>query len=124
MVFRRDESFRFTFGTPIEGVFKITRIDGAKGSSKEGQAFIMDLSPNGMKFSSPLDIPIDEKQFLFEVSFILNDKTVMMLVQPKWKKRLSPTSFAYGLVGFDNEETRKEIIEELKEYTKKIQVNK
>lgn len=119
MLYRRDEAFRFTFGTPIEGTFKILSSDGIKGISKEGRAFILDLSPNGIKFSSPLDLPIKENQFLVEVSFTLNKKTISMLTKPKWKKRISPTSFAYGVVGLDNEETKKEVIEELKEYTRR-----
>lgn len=124
MLYKRDESFRFTFGAPIKGSFKIARINGKAGSSNEGLAYIMDLSPNGMKLSSPLDIPIEEKHFLFEVSFILNNKTILMIAEPKWKKRLSPNSYTYGLVGLDNEETKKEIIEELKEYAKGLQQNK
>lgn len=124
MLYKRDESFRFTFGTPIEGTFKIARINGKIGSSNEGIAFILDLSPNGLKITSPLDIPIEEKQFIFEVSFILNHKTIVMLAEPKWKKRLSPTSFTYGLVGLDSEETKKVIIEELKEYAKGLHQKK
>lgn len=118
MIYRRDESFRFTFGTPIEGTFKILRVNGINGTTKEGEASIIDLSPNGIKFSSSLDLPINEKQLLFEVSFVLNEKRISMLTEPRWKKRVSPTHFVYGLAGLDSDETKKEIIEELKGYSK------
>lgn len=121
MLYKRDEAFRFTFGTPIEGTFKIARIDGKIATSSEGPALIIDLSPNGLKFSSPLNIPIEEKQFLFEVYFNINDyKTLVLLAEPKWKKRISPSLFTYGLIGLDSEETKKEIITELKEYAKRL----
>lgn len=121
MIYKRDEAFRFTFGNPIEGIFKIARIDGKIATSSEGLALILDLSPNGLKFSSPLDLPIEEKHFLFEVSFKINqNKTIVMLAEPKWKKRLSPSFFTYGLIGLDSEETKKEIIDELKEYAKRL----
>lgn len=124
MLYKRDEPFRFSFGSPIEGTFKILKINDISGHSKDGKALIMDLSPNGIKLTSPLDLPIDKKKFLLEVSFILNEEVITMIVEPKWKKRAPHSSFSYGLVGFDDEETKKVIIEELKEYARKQHVNK
>lgn len=118
MLYRRDESFRFTFDHPIEGTFKILRINGVAGISKEGPASIIDLSPNGVRFSSPLNLPISEKSLLFEVCFVINEKPLSILAEPRWKKRVSPTSFTYGLVDIDSDETKKEIIEELKVYSR------
>ncbi|MDQ0155823.1 hypothetical protein [Robertmurraya andreesenii] len=119
MYYRRDEAFRFIFGQPIKATFKIVKVDGRDGSANEASALILDLSPNGIKFSSELDLPIYEKQLILEIYFSLNEKMISMLAEPKWKKRMSPSSFTYGLVGLDNEETKKEVIEELKEYVRK-----
>lgn len=124
MIYRRNEAFRFTFGNPINGTLKVLRINGVSRSSGEGQVTILDLSPNGIKIVSSLDFPIVDKIFLMEISFILNEKNVAMLAQPKWKKQVGQSSFSYGLVGMDNEETRKEIIEELKEYSRRINQEK
>ncbi|TKC18469.1 PilZ domain-containing protein [Robertmurraya kyonggiensis] len=118
MPYRRDEPFRFTFGTPIEGTFKILRINKRASTSKEGTASIVDLSPNGVRFLSPLDLPINEKDLLMEVNFLLNEKNISIIAKPKWKKRISPYTFSYGLEGLDDDETKKVIVEELKEFAR------
>lgn len=120
MLYRRDEPFRFAFGNPIEGTFKILKIDDMSGNSKEGPALILDLSPNGIRLTSSLDLPIDKKKIIMEVLFILNEKTISIIGQPKWKKQVGVSSFNYGLVGLENEETKKEIINELKEYSRNL----
>jgi hypothetical protein len=119
MLYKRDEPFRFTFGNPIDATFKILKINEISGLTKEGKAVIMDLSPNGVKLSSTLDLPITEKQFLLEISFTLNTEKMTMMAEPKWKKRAPHSSFIYGMVGLDDDETKKIIIEELKEYARK-----
>ncbi|WP_449621428.1 PilZ domain-containing protein [Robertmurraya sp. Marseille-Q9965] len=118
MPYRRDEPFRFTFGTPIEGTFKILRVNKKASTSKEGTASIVDVSPNGIRFFSPLDLPINEKDFLIEINFQLNKKDISIIAQPKWKNRISPYTFSYGLEGLDDDETKKLIIEELKEFAR------
>lgn len=124
MLFRREEPFRFTFGDPIKGVFRILQIDGISGHTKESPVLILDLSPNGIKFSSHIDLPIEKKHFLMEVTFVLNEKSISMLAETKWKKPVANTTFIYGLVGLDNIETKKEIIEELKEYSRRTHQKK
>ena len=124
MLFRREEPFRFTFGDPIKGIFRILQIDGISGLTKESPILILDLSPNGIKFSSPIDLPINNKQFLMEVIFVLNVKSIIMLAEPKWKKPGANSSFVYGLVGLDDVETKKEIINELKEYSRRTHQKK
>ncbi|MFB6465705.1 PilZ domain-containing protein [Cytobacillus sp. Hz8] len=86
--------------------------------SKIATANILDLSPNGLKFSSNLDLPIDQKKLLLEISFILNDKIIHILGTPIWKKGIVH-SFIYGIKGIEDQETKKEIVEELKEFSRK-----
>ncbi|WP_019153003.1 hypothetical protein [Robertmurraya massiliosenegalensis] len=123
MLYRRDESFRFTFGNPIEATFKILKVNQISGGSKEGRALLMDLSPNGLRISSPLDLPINEKNLLLEISFVLNKQIISIIAEPKWKKRTSAQSFSYRLVGLDDEETMKIIVSELKAFSKKNHYN-
>lgn len=124
MIYRRNEAFRFSFGNPIEASLKILRNKNDTRTTGGGQVMILDLSANGMKIMSPLDFPIEDQTFLMEISFILNKKNIVMIAQPKWKRLVTQSSFYYGLVGIDNEETRKEIIEELKEYSRRIHKEK
>lgn len=124
MLFRREEPFRFTFGDPIKGTFRILQIDGISGHTKEAPVLILDLSPNGVKFSTHINLPIEKKRFLVELTFVLNEKQITMLAEPKWKKLGAHTSLTYGLVGLDNIETKKEIIDELKEYSRRTHQTK
>jgi hypothetical protein len=119
MLFKRDESFRFTFESPVEATFKIIRSNQLNAPLKEGSALIIDLSPNGLRLSSPLDLAINEKNNVLMISFVLNTQPLTIMAEPIWKKRTSATSFSYGLVGVNDEETKDMIITELKEFTKK-----
>lgn len=119
MLYKRDEAFRFQFKKPIQGQFKIVSINGkSQTEAKMGTANILDISPNGLKFSTKLDLPIESNKFLLEVSFVLNERMLEILGVPIWKKGSSPL-ISYGLRGMDDHETRVEIIEELKEFSKR-----
>lgn len=118
MVYRRDEPFRFQFQKPLQGTFKILQLNGLSGVSKEGKALIIDLSPNGVKFTSPLNLPIESKKFLIEISFVINEQTIKMLAESRWKKRTGVSEFTYGFAGIEDEQAKLEIIKELKEYSK------
>ncbi|WP_075981113.1 PilZ domain-containing protein [Bacillus massilinigeriensis] len=119
MIYRRDEPFRFQFKKPILGQFKILSINGERlNEPKMATAEILDLSPNGLKFSTKLVLPFDKKKLLLEVSFILNDKVIRILGTPIWKREAGP-HFIYGLQGIEDQETKIEIVEELKEFSRK-----
>ncbi|MDZ5470567.1 PilZ domain-containing protein [Bacillus sp. 31A1R] len=118
-MYKREEPFRFQFNQPLHGAFKILRINNISEESKAGTADILDLSPNGLRFKTKLNLPIDKKRFLIEITFLLNDKLIRILGEPKWKK-IEGSSFVYGFTGLDDTETKKEVIEGLKEFTKKI----
>ncbi|UII57197.1 PilZ domain-containing protein [Cytobacillus spongiae] len=118
MIYRRDEAFRFEFNRPIHGTFKLLKINDKSGQSKLGSADIIDLSPNGLRFESGLDLPLEQNSLLIEVNFILNERLIRILGTPKWKKTHG-TRYIYGFTGINDQETKKEIIEELKIYSKK-----
>lgn len=119
MIYRREEPFRFQFQKPLEGTFKILRVNGIAGESKEGSALILDLSPNGLKFKSSLDLPTDKHQLLLEVSFSLNETQILIMGEPTWKKK-EGNAYVYGFIGLDDQQTKTQIILALKEYSKKI----
>ncbi|MBT2687802.1 PilZ domain-containing protein [Bacillus sp. ISL-47] len=119
MRYKREEAFRFQFRTPLEGKVKIVHINGKKQETPSFPAAIMDISPNGTKFKSPMDLSIGENQYLIEISFNLNANTIRMLGEPVWKKAAGSEAI-YGFSGLEDEQTRREIIQTLKEYSKKL----
>lgn len=90
-----------------------------QGDVKSAIAYIVDISPNGIKFRSPINLPIEQNDFLLEISFILADQFIHVLGKPKWKKNEGKMS-VYGFTGLDDKETKTEIINVLKIYTKMI----
>lgn len=91
MLFKRDESFRFTFENPVKATFKVLRLNQLNNDLKEGSALIIDLSPNGLRLSSSLDLPINEKNIVLMISFVLNAQPLSIMAEPIWKK----THFCY-----------------------------
>ena len=67
MRYNRQEPLRYTFAKPLKGDFTIIIHDphnqtGQKTGS--GKLEVIDLSPGGMRFSTDLDLPLNEKDFL------------------------------------------------------------
>ncbi|SHT47199.1 Uncharacterised protein [Mycobacteroides abscessus subsp. abscessus] len=119
VIYKRQEAFRFQFQQPIHGTFKIVSINGKQGDAKSAIAYIVDISPNGIKFRSPINLPIDQNDFLLEISFLLAERFINVLGKPKWKKT-EGKMWVYGFTGLDDKETKKEIVNVLKIYTKKV----
>ncbi|WP_066058114.1 PilZ domain-containing protein [Robertmurraya korlensis] len=119
MIYKRQEAFRFQFQQPIHGTFKIISINGVQGDVKSAIAYIVDISPNGIKFKSPINLPIEQNDFLLEVSFLLADRLIRVIGTPKWKK-IEGKMCVYGFTGLDDKETKEEIINVLKIHTKMI----
>ncbi len=119
VIYKRQEAFRFQFQQPIHGTFKIVSINGKQGDVKSAIAYIVDISPNGIKFRSPINLPIEQNDFLLEISFLLADRFINVLGKPKWKKT-EGKMWVYGFTGLDDKETKKEIVNVLKIYTKMV----
>lgn len=117
--YRRKEPFRYTFDRDIRGFLKILSVDGIRMESITENIYLLDLSPNGMRIKSDIDLSIQKKSYKMEISFILNKKEIVCVGSPIWKKQVGPYSFYYGIKGYNNEKTKKEIIEELKIYARK-----
>ena len=112
MAFKRQEGFRFAFGTPIEANF-IVLIDG--NSSVEKQTCkVLDISPRGMKVITDVNLNNyagDNVQL--EVYFYLDEAEIKALADVVWVKTFG-AKFQYGLI-FDKQPIVEElIIEELK----------
>lgn len=119
MRFKREEAFRFQFQKPLQGSIKLIKENGAAANSESSRIEIMDVSPNGIKFHSPINFAIHEKKYLLEITFELENRLLHILGEPVWKKP-SGSQFTYGFNGLDNKSTKQEIIEALKDYSKRI----
>ncbi|MFB1052143.1 PilZ domain-containing protein [Paraliobacillus sp. JSM ZJ581] len=116
MRYRRQESLRYQFPKPINGTFVIV-VDNMKEDklqrSDAGKLQVIDLSPGGMKIVTALDLPLNKKNFLLEVSFNIEQMDIKMMGTIVWKKQQA-NDYCYGVEGIENEEKEQEIIDILK----------
>lgn len=119
MRFKREEAFRFQFQKPLHGSIKVIKENGANVDSISNSIDILDVSPNGIKFVSPINLAIREKQYLLEITFELENRYLHILGEAVWKKE-NGSNFTYGFIGMDNKSTKQEVIDTLKHYSKRI----
>jgi len=118
--YNRKESFRYTFEEPLAALFEISKVDGHKVSTSEGEAKIINISPHGIKLNSHLKIPeTDHQSIELSISFELNDKQINVSGDIVWMKNKG-ISVDYGIDLIADDSTEKEIIEQLKIYSKEI----
>lgn len=118
MIYRRKTNFRYTFESPIPAYFRIIKIDGKLVNTSEGEAKIINISPEGIKLSSKLNIPkIDNRFIKIFVRFNLNQKGFEFKGDIIWKKKKG-ASCDYGIDMDVDEEERTELIKQLKIYSK------
>ncbi len=119
MRYKREEAFRFQFQKPLQGSIKVIKENGANVDSISSPIDIIDVSPNGLKFISPLNLAVPENKYLLEITFNLENRYLHILGEPVWKKT-NGSDFTYGFNGLANDSTKQEIIETLKDYSKRI----
>jgi hypothetical protein len=116
--YKRDEAFRFLFGEPIPTFFSITEVKGKPVVTPEGEAKVIDLSPNGMKLNSSLDIPVSaQDQVKVLVRFSLNENEYRILSDVVWRKT-DGNSFFYGIHFNVDQSVTEELIEEIKVFSR------
>lgn len=71
MIFRRDEAFRYEFGTPLDCKFSIIAINDNAHKSKQGTGKIHDISPRGLKMETPFNLNAKTNHVKIEISFEL-----------------------------------------------------
>ncbi|WP_071395670.1 PilZ domain-containing protein [Bacillus tuaregi] len=116
--YRRQEGFRFTFNKPIPVLFTIKEVDGNKVESSEGMATMMDISPNGLKLNTALNIPISKpNQIKVSVRFQLNDTLFQVNGMVIWREE-KYNHFLYGVQFSIDDQEQEELINHLKSYVK------
>jgi hypothetical protein len=121
--YKRDEAFRFLFGEPISAFFSIAEVKGKSVVTPEGKAKVIDLSPNGMRLNSSLDIPVSSQdQVKIQIRFSLNDSEYRIVGDIVWRKK-DFDSFFYGIHFKVDQSVKEELIEELKAFSRVISRN-
>lgn len=117
MRYKRKESFRFSFGTPLPSFFTIQELDGKPITTGEGAANLINISLSGLKLSSPLNIPDSRPPVKVSVRFTINETQFIVLGEIVWKnKRLD--DYYYGIHFHIEEKQQDKLLEELKTYIK------
>ncbi|WP_162595834.1 PilZ domain-containing protein [Bacillus sp. CGMCC 1.16541] len=122
MKYKREEPFRFTFSPPIKGTFLPLINTKPSQTSKKGLLYIEDISPSGLKVSSPLNLPTNEMNVQAVIQFQMNDKELEMVGTFVWKKEMA-SGYAYGVDCVKDPEQQKEIINEIKQYIQRTRSN-
>lgn len=116
MRYRRNEGFRFSFSKPIPVFFTIE--EESHDQTSENEARLMDLSPNGMKINTSLNIPIQNAaQVKVSVRFSLNNTTFQVHGKIIWKKKILDRYF-YGIYIYIGKKEQEDMIDNLKVFVK------
>ncbi|MBU9722389.1 MULTISPECIES: PilZ domain-containing protein [Bacillaceae] len=120
MRYKREETFRYEFGQPLDCVYRILRVNGVSEETKHGNGKLFDISPTGIKLQSPLDLQSSKNEVDVELCFTLvAEHTVTGKIV--WQKLANVGQYFYGIDLEIPTEVKEHIIHDLKEF---IQVNK
>lgn len=108
MLFKRNEYFRYTFGKPLEGEFRIVIVDGEERESHPGDCQLIDISPGGAKLFAKFDIPLERGSVRLRVKFILLEDAIDVPGVIVWRKAYS-SGYMYGF-DFDEDATLEQLI--------------
>ncbi|CAM3363161.1 PilZ domain-containing protein [Marinicrinis lubricantis] len=116
---RREESFRYTFHQPLPGTFHMTRIDGEVMISSEGKLQILDMSLNGMKMASSLNIPAGRHEVHLAVSCQIASELLELEGTILWQESYAG-EYLYGVQFQQDEKVREQLLQELKRYARDL----
>lgn len=118
MRYNRKEAFRYEFGKPVDCTVKVL-VDQNLHSDQFAEGLLHDISPRGLKFSCPLNLPLNKEKILVEVRFILNIEPIILKGELRWKKDFGQ-NFYYGFELVGTEKDQDQLINELKVYSKRV----
>lgn len=120
MKYKREEYFRYTFEEPIIAHFNISQINNLKVTTSKGEASVIDLSPSGLRLSTPLEISQANHQSIhLTISFQLNEEVFEVNGEIIWMED-KIKSYHYGIELFTDDTLEQELINQLKIYAKNI----
>ncbi|MBB6635144.1 PilZ domain-containing protein [Cohnella thailandensis] len=112
---RRNEPFRYEFTPSVPCLIQLYEVNNSKLESKQGQAQLLDLSPNGCKLDTPLNFRTNQNSCKVILTFdLIRKMSIRGSIQ--WQEQKAHSSH-YG-IHFE-EDAKQEITEELKQYARK-----
>ncbi|NSL50894.1 PilZ domain-containing protein [Calidifontibacillus erzurumensis] len=121
MFFRRNEGFRYSFQQPIPCIFNIRKIDQMPYNSDLCHGQIIDISPNGLKLMTMINLMILDKKIEIEIQFSIEDQAFEIPARVVWQqKSIQKNYFNYGIQFINAQHISKKIIEALKIHTRKV----
>lgn len=111
MYYKRKESFRYTFGTPIQGSVK--KLD----QNEKIDMHVLDLSPKGAKIKIEFS-EIWSKDTLVTIEFTLIDNLIKVNGSIKWAKTYGST-ILYGLDLHTSDIDKNTIVNSIKHIVRK-----
>lgn len=117
MKYKREETFRYEFGTPVNCHYRVIKIQEELKQSNKAEGKILDISLSGMKLETNLDFPLNTHQIEIEITFTLENEITLtgLLI---WRKQNPNQNFSYGIELRENEEIQQILLNELKQYSK------
>lgn len=115
MIYKRHEAFRYEFGVPLEAELSLVKMENKEIHTNPGMILIHDISPEGMKIISQLDIPLEPK-FTLKITLTLIEK-ISLLAEIAWKKECG-NGYMYGLKLQVDANEKTTIVKNLKDYVK------
>ncbi|WP_196493810.1 PilZ domain-containing protein [Ornithinibacillus caprae] len=119
MRYKRDEAFRFEFGEPLSIVFTIEQLNGKSVTSSDGEAKMLDISLNGMKILTSLNIPVYGNDVWVSISFSLNNSTYKIRGTLVWVEK-NFDEYVYGVHCENDPELQDDLLNDLKVLGKKM----
>lgn len=121
MLYKRNEYFRYTFGNPLEGEFRIVIDDEHGGESSPGDCQLIDISPGGAKLFTKYDIPVERRSVRLCIKFTLLESPIEVPGVIVWRKPYS-SGYMYGY-DFDEDAALEQIIVEELKLRKRSEMN-
>ncbi|PRO66652.1 PilZ domain-containing protein [Alkalicoccus urumqiensis] len=99
---RRQEAFRYEFGTPHDTSFYISRLKGKEHHSKNGRGVLMNMSPGGLRLQTELDLPEKDCELTFDMTIAGTQLEPAGVIV--WKKQVAGR-WLYGVDFLEDTET-------------------
>ncbi|OES43773.1 PilZ domain-containing protein [Domibacillus iocasae] len=117
MYYKRKEAFRYVFPESIPTACEVYQYsNGVKVKIQTFTAYILDISPNGMKIVSKTDVEL-KSDFILIFSFQLSGTLIQFTGQLIYKRH-ARDSFEYGVQSDGSDVLKNQIVSALKVYTK------
>lgn len=114
MKYNRLESFRHILQEPVKAEFRLCMDGKEQGKlSSKVDCLILEMSPSGLRLSTPLNLPAENYLIRMELMFVLFSKPIRTIGEVKWKKT-GNGSYVYGIDLEEDEAVEEMIISELK----------